>query len=118
MLDEHIDKVIIVEGLTDKIQIDKIIIEPLKIICTNGTIGIERLDEIIDKNDLYDKSIYIFVDEDNSGLKLRKAFKRELSHAVHLHVSKKHREVAKTPLTMLARILSNNHIQINPLYLQ
>lgn len=117
MLDDVIAKVIIVEGLTDKVRIEKIITEQLEIICTNGTLGLGKIDEIIEEYDLDHKDVFIFVDEDVSGHKLRKLLKRELPHAIHMHISKDYREVAKTPMKVLATILSSNHIQIDPVYL-
>ena len=37
------DKVIIVEGLSDRNKIKKIIKEPIEIICTNGTISADTI---------------------------------------------------------------------------
>ncbi len=45
---DAIDKVIIVEGTSDKRKVKEIIKEPIEIICTNGTIGLHRLEELID----------------------------------------------------------------------
>ena len=42
------DKVIIVEGLSDKRKIQKVVREPVDIICTNGTISQSLMDELID----------------------------------------------------------------------
>ncbi|MEW9675959.1 toprim domain-containing protein [Lentibacillus sp. L22] len=111
------DKVIIVEGLTDKKQIKKVITEDLEIVCTNGTLGVERFDELLYAYDLDNKDVFILVDEDDSGIKLRKQLARELPHANHLYVSSEYREVATTPEQVLATILVSKSIEVNPIFL-
>lgn len=61
----EVEKVIIVEGRSDKRKVESIISEPVEIICTNGTLGTAKLDELIDA--LYDKEVYILVDSDEAG---------------------------------------------------
>lgn len=117
MITPDSDKVIIVEGLTDKKQIEKIITEPVTIICTNGTLGVARFDELLDTYDLDNKEVYILADEDNAGMKLRKQLARELPHAEHIHVSGEFREVATTPEFALATALLSKRINVNPLFL-
>lgn len=110
-------KVIIVEGLTDKRQIEKIIDDEVTIVCTNGTFGVGRFDDLLETYELDEKEVFIFVDEDQSGLKLRKQLARELPHAEHLHVSSEYRQVASTPERVLATTLVSKHISVHPLYL-
>src|SRR5690625_3601404 len=98
-------KVIIVEGLTDKREIEKVITEDVTIICTNGTLGIEKFDELLETYDLDHQDVYIFVDEDDSGIKLRKQLTRELPHAEHIYISSEFKEVATTPGNELATAL-------------
>ena len=50
-----LNQVIIVEGKTDKKRVKQVIDQPIEIICTNGTMGIDKLDEMIES--LYDKQI-------------------------------------------------------------
>lgn len=111
------DKVIIVEGLTDKRQLSKIISEQLEIICTNGTFGIGKFDELLEQYDLDNKHVFIFVDEDKSGIALRKELTKELPHAEHLYVSSDYREVAATPEHILAVALTAKYIAVDPKYL-
>ncbi|WP_430791174.1 toprim domain-containing protein [Virgibacillus flavescens] len=117
MITPESDKVIIVEGLTDKKQIEKIITDPVTIICTNGTLGVARFDELLDKYDLDNKDVFILTDEDSAGMKLRKQLSRELPHAVHIYVSGEFREVATTPESVLANALVSKRINVNPLFL-
>ena len=42
------EKIIIVEGTSDKKKVKMIVKEPLDIICTNGTISRAKLDDWID----------------------------------------------------------------------
>lgn len=110
-------KVIIVEGLTDKRQVQKVINEEIEIICTNGTFGVERFDELLNTYDLDSKEVYILVDEDSSGRKLRKQLTRELPHAEHIYISGEYREVATTPERDLATALVSKHISVDPIFL-
>ncbi|WP_407268636.1 toprim domain-containing protein [Radiobacillus sp. PE A8.2] len=111
------EKVIIVEGRTDKKQIEKLIEEPVEIICTNGTLGVGRLEELIVEYDLDNKDVFILVDEDDAGHKLRKQLSIELPHAEHIYIDKEFREVAATPESKLATALLTCRIMINPSYL-
>ncbi|RCW66979.1 toprim domain-containing protein [Saliterribacillus persicus] len=110
-------KIIIVEGLSDKKKIEKMINENLEIICTNGTIGMEKLETLIETFDLDHREVVILVDEDQAGKKLRKQLKRELPHAVHLYIDRAFREVAATPESLLASVLVSGSIAVNPNYL-
>lgn len=109
--------VIIVEGLTDKRQIEKIITDDVAIVCTNGTLGVEKFDDLLETYDLDNKNVLIFVDEDYSGIKLRKQLRHELPHADHLYVSSEYREVATTPEHVLATALLSKRIAVNPIFL-
>lgn len=110
-------KVIIVEGLTDKKQLEKVIEDHITIICTNGTFDVERFDELLETYLLDDKEVFILVDEDHSGMKLRKRLAQELPHAEHIYVSSEYREVAATPERVLAMLLLGKQIAVNPLYI-
>ncbi|WP_078379081.1 toprim domain-containing protein [Sutcliffiella halmapala] len=111
-----VDKIIIVEGKSDKKRIQQIINEPVHIICTNGTISVTRLDELME--DIFDKEVYILVDADDSGDKLRRLFKREFPEAEHLYIDRMYREVASAPYHHIATVLLSANIDINTEYLQ
>lgn len=114
----ELEKVIIVEGRSDRKKVEHLINEQLEIICTNGTLGIEKLEELIEQYELDDKDIYILVDEDESGIKLRKQLNKELPHAQNLFVDKSYREVATTPNNILASVLVSANISIHPHFLK
>ena len=63
-----LNKVIIVEGKSDKKKVQQVIVEPVNIICTHGTMSIDKLDDMIET--LYGKQVYILADSDDEGEKL------------------------------------------------
>ncbi|CAG9620821.1 toprim domain-containing protein [Sutcliffiella rhizosphaerae] len=109
------EKVIIVEGKSDKKRIQEVINEPIQIICTNGTISVTKLDELME--DIMDREVYILVDADESGDKLRKLFKREFPEAEHLYIDKMYREVASAPHQHIATVLLSANIDIHAQFL-
>jgi toprim domain protein len=112
ILMDDLHKVIIVEGRSDKKRIAPIIKEPIEIICTNGTINSERLEQIIEENELEERDVYILADADDSGEKLRRQFVRELPHAEHIFIDKMYREVATAPDHHLAKLLLAVNIDV------
>lgn len=116
MNDLYVDKILIVEGKSDKTRVKSIVKEPVEIICTNGTISLTKLDELIDF--LEDKEVYILVDADEAGEKLRKQLKRELPQAEHLYIDRMYREVATAPMNHLATVLLGANIDIHTEYLE
>jgi toprim domain protein len=109
-----VDKVIIVEGKSDKKRIEKLIDEPVEIVCTNGTLSIDKLEDLIEQLD--GKEVYILVDADDAGSKLRKQLKQEFPNAEHLFVNKMYREVATTPFEYLAKLLLSANFNVNKAY--
>ncbi|WP_163536548.1 toprim domain-containing protein [Gracilibacillus sp. YIM 98692] len=110
-------KLIIVEGRSDKEKVKKLVDEDVEIVCTNGTLGIERLENLIETFDMDHRDVFILVDEDKAGKKIRKQLSKELPHAVHIYIDKSFREVAATPESELAVALVSSHIAIHPNYL-
>ena len=60
-----VNKVIIVEGKSDKKRVQQVIAEPANIICTHGTMSIDKIDNMIET--LYDKQVYVLADSDDEG---------------------------------------------------
>lgn len=112
---DDIEKVIIVEGRSDKKKVETVVNEPVEIICTNGTISISKLDELIEH--LFNKDVYILVDADRAGDKLRKQFKREFPEAQHLFIDKTYREVATCPEQHIATVLLSANIDVHAEFL-
>lgn len=103
------EKFIIVEGKTDREKIVPLIAEPVHIICTHGTIGFEQMEELIDL--LENKDVYVLVDADEPGNRLRNQLQQELPNAKQLYIKKMYKEVARTPDEELLRILEGAHIE-------
>ncbi|NYE03752.1 toprim domain protein [Bacillus niacini] len=110
------DKVLIVEGKSDKKKVKSILKEPMEIVCTNGTISMAKLDELIDT--LEDKEVYILVDADDAGEKLRKQLKREFPQAEHIYIDRMYREVATAPVYHLATVLLGANIDVHSEFLE
>ena len=115
MYDSGDEKVIIVEGYSDKKKVNSLVREKVQILCTNGTISYHKMDMFVDE--LFDKDVYILVDSDGSGERLRKQFKRELPAARHLFIDKAYREVASAPNHHIATVLLSANIDVHPEFL-
>lgn len=109
------EKVIIVEGGSDRKRLVRILAEPVEIICTNGTISPYRLEELLEQYDQHE--LFVFVDADEDGEKTRVLFKREFPQAIHLYTETVYREVETTPYKVLAAILQGGGFKIRPEYL-
>lgn len=107
------DKVIIVEGISDKNRIAPLIAESVTILCTNGTVSATRLEELLLPFEGQD--IIVLVDADKSGEKLRKLVKREFPEARHFYIDRHYKEVATTPLRILIDVLIAANVRVNNL---
>lgn len=104
-------KVIIVEGKTDKERIEEILMdESVEILCSYGTMSYEKLEEWATQ--LEESEIYLLVDADDSGKKIRKLLNQELPNVQHLYTHRMYREVATTPIEVLTGILAHAHFEV------
>ena len=110
-----VQKVIIVEGKSDKIRLKRIISEQLIIICTHGTISAYNLEALLDPYEGCD--LFIFSDADEDGEKLRKLVKNVYPSANHLFTEEVYKEVETTPYGVLAEILDSAYIKVHPQFL-
>lgn len=111
------NKIIIVEGLSDKLHVRKVLKEEIEIVCTHGTFGVEKFDQMLYDYDLDNRDVYIFVDADESGLKLRKQLAQELPHASHMYIPDVYQEVERTPENVIAVELVKHCFQVDNFYL-
>lgn len=110
------EKVIIVEGKTDRERLLEVLDEPVRIICTHGTLSYEKMEDFI--SEFQDgEDVYVLVDADDSGMKLRRQLRQELPNAKHLFTRRMYREVARTPMDHLARVLFDAHFDIDEKWL-
>lgn len=103
-------RVIIVEGKTDKKRLQQLLDEQVEIACTYGTLGLEKIEELIQEYD--DDEVCVLLDADDAGDKARRLFKQEFPNVRHLYTHRMYREVATTPLNVLAQILENAHFAV------
>lgn len=103
-------KIIIVEGKTDKERLQEVLAEPVEILCSYGTISYEKTEEWATQ--LEDSEVYLLVDADDSGEKIRKSLNQALPNIHHLYTHRMYREVATTPLDVLAQVLDHAHFEV------
>ena len=99
------DKCIIVEGRSDKLKIAPLLMEPVVILCTNGTISEDALIDLLAPYEHYE--MVTMFDADRNGEKLRKLMNRTYSEAQHLKIPEAYREVAETPAKILTKLLKD-----------
>lgn len=104
-------RAIIVEGKTDREQLQKVLAEPVLFVCTYGTYSAEKALQLAERLAEADE-IYIFTDEDESGRKLRAQLQEEFPEASHLRTQSIYGQVAHTPLEVLAEILVRADFQV------
>jgi len=106
----RMQKVIIVEGKTDQRRLEEVLAEPVTFLLTHGTLGEE---ELLRRLLPYEREdVYIFVDADEPGNRLRRLLGRWFPRAKHLYTRKIYREIAHTPLSHLARVLDEAHFAV------
>jgi len=105
-----LSKVIIVEGKTDRERLLQILDEPVEIVCSYGTLDPDRLEQWI--LDYKDDDIYVLVDADDAGGKLRKQINQEMINIHPLYTRKVYREVATTPIEYLSQVLLKAHFKV------
>lgn len=103
-------RVIIVEGKTDKQRLQQLLDEPVEIACTFGTLGLDKLEQLI--AEFSDDEVCVLLDADHAGDKARRLFKQEFPNVRHLYTHRMYREVATTPLNVLAQILEGAHFAV------
>lgn len=110
---EIMNRVIIVEGKTDKKRLLQVLDEPVEIVCTYGTLGLDKLEELI--IEYSEDEVCVLLDADDAGDKARRLFKQEFPNVRHVYTHRMYREVATTPLHVLAQILEGAHFVVKML---
>lgn len=108
-------KILIVEGGSDRKRLQKVLAEPIEIICTNGTVSSYRIEEMLMPYE--DCELYVFLDADESGDKIRTLFKRDFPEAMHLYTERVYGQVETTPYRVLASILLSENFEVHPEFL-
>lgn len=105
------NRVIVVEGRQDKLQLQPILLEPTEIICTNGTSSSHRLEALLQPFEQFE--IYVFFDADAAGEKQRKLLKQSYPEAQHLYTLESYGEVERTPRFYLAKALQRAGFKVD-----
>lgn len=105
------NRVIVVEGKQDKLQLQPILLEPTIIVCTNGTSSSNRLEELLEPYETLE--IYVFFDADEAGNKQRKLLKKSYPEVNHLYTLERFNEVERTPRIHLAEILQQAGFKVD-----
>ncbi|GGI39037.1 toprim domain-containing protein [Mammaliicoccus stepanovicii] len=106
-----IKKVIVVEGISDKKRVKEVLNDQVHIVCTHGTMGVEKMDEMLEE--MYGKQVYVLVDQDKEGKKIRQWFKKYVSESEHIYVDSTFSEVARCPRQYLANVLNYYGFKVN-----
>ncbi len=105
-----VKKIIIVEGTSDRDRLLQLIDEQVDIIVTYGTLSQEKIEDWIIP--IEHEEVYVFVDADYAGNKLRKQLRTILPNAHHLFTRKIYKEIATTPEDHLTKVLTDAHFII------
>ncbi|AVP36566.1 topiosmerase [Staphylococcus felis] len=105
-----VNKIIVVEGKSDKKRVKEVLTESVDIICTHGTMSVEKIDNMIES--LYDKQVYILVDADAEGRNIRKWFSKYLSERIDIYIDSTYTEVARCPRDYLSNVLGRHGFEV------
>lgn len=86
---------IIVEGKNDRSKLRKLLNAEVRILCTFGTLNTLKLDSL-HKQARYDE-VYLFMDNDSSGKKIRSILRDRFPDALHIYTRKGYAGVEGTP---------------------
>lgn len=89
------DIVIIVEGINDKKRLAKLLSAEIEIICTYGTLSNAKLEKL--KQNIRNKELFIFTDNDASGKKIRAILKDTFPDGEQIYTKKGYAGVEGTP---------------------
>lgn len=91
----NIDFAIIVEGKNDKKRLNRLLHEEVPIYCTYGTPNTDKIETL--KQKIGDRQVYLFMDNDASGKKIRAALRDVYPDAEHIYTRKGYAGVEGTP---------------------
>lgn len=87
--------IIIVEGKNDRSRLQRLLTSDITILCTYGTLNTDRLEEL--KNKIDDQPVYLFMDNDASGKKIRGILRDAFPDAEHIYTRRGYAGVEGTP---------------------
>ena len=96
--------VIVVEGKNDRRQLEKVLLPGISILCTYGIPSTERLERL--KKKIGPAPLYIFVDNDAAGRRIRGVLADAFPDAEHIYTRRGYDGVEGTPLDYLVQQLA------------
>ncbi|MEK3717299.1 MULTISPECIES: DNA primase [unclassified Paenibacillus] len=86
---------IIVEGKNDRSRLRRLLEPEVDILCTFGTLNTLKLESL--RNTIRDGEVYLYMDNDSSGKKIRAVLRDAFPDAVHMYTRKGYAGVEGTP---------------------
>ncbi len=108
------DFVIIVEGKNDRARVRRLLLPDVPVLCTFGTPGKDRLEELVKR--VGDKDVYLFTDNDSSGKRIRGMLRDLFPDAVQLYTKSGYAGVEGTPDEHIVRQLEKAGLEAYIVY--
>jgi toprim domain protein len=108
------DIVIIVEGKNDKSRLARVLSPVVPILCTFGTLNTLRMESL--RKNAMDKQVYLFVDNDTSGSRIRGVLRDVFPDAEHIYTRRGYKGVEGTPEEYLIQQLEKAGLEEFILY--
>ncbi|MCJ8014366.1 toprim domain-containing protein [Paenibacillus sp. KQZ6P-2] len=86
---------IVVEGKNDRSKLRRLLQEEIRILCTFGTLGSNKLESL--RKEIGDEEVYLFMDNDSSGKKIRGVLRDAFPDAEHIYTRRGYPGVEGTP---------------------
>ncbi|MFM9280466.1 toprim domain-containing protein [Paenibacillus jiagnxiensis] len=86
---------IIVEGKNDRSKLRRLLDPEVRILCTFGTLNTMKLDSL--RKQAKHDEVYLFMDNDSSGKKIRGLLRDSFPDALHIYTRKGYAGVEGTP---------------------
>ncbi|WP_151737193.1 toprim domain-containing protein [Paenibacillus tengchongensis] len=86
---------IIVEGKNDRSRLRRLLTDEVEILCTFGTLNTLKLDSL--RRKIGDSEVYLYMDNDSSGKKIRGVLSDAFPDAVHIYTRRGYAGVEGTP---------------------
>lgn len=86
---------IIVEGKNDRSRLRRLVTSDITILCTFGTLNTNKLESL--HKQVKDQEVYLFMDNDSSGKKIRGILRDAFPDATHIYTRRGYAGVEGTP---------------------
>ncbi|NMO95610.1 DNA primase [Paenibacillus lemnae] len=86
---------IIVEGKNDRSRLRRLLTPDISILCTFGTLNSVKLESL--RKQVKNEEVYLFMDNDNSGKKIRGILRDAFPDAIHIYTRRGYAGVEGTP---------------------